>query len=253
MVRQASGRHPPRIASYRACAPHGSKVHRLFRWWPLLEARPCGTVRMLPSRTRALQASFKTVTASRVDVGLGGATQHVDMPGLNVRTAWREARDVENLLDRPSRDRSIAKVTARIRRVMISLIGLSAAPHSSLGPITASSGPHILARTTLIGFTPVQQRRSVRPGRTEDDRTEVLADIAHVLQRKDISLHVPERGQRLLDDASGEVIYDILLEVRLAGMVDADMVTLLMREIVIGDPEHVHFHARGHQRDGGSH
>src|SRR3954449_1953524 len=47
------------------------------------------------------------------NVGAAGATQHVDMPGLNVRTAWREARDVEDLLDHPSRDRSIAKVTAR--------------------------------------------------------------------------------------------------------------------------------------------
>src|SRR4051794_9950962 len=53
------------------------------------------------------------VQQRRRDIGLGGATQHVDMPGLNVRTAWREARDVEDLLDRPSRDRSIAKVTAR--------------------------------------------------------------------------------------------------------------------------------------------
>lgn len=66
-------------------------------------------------------------------------------------------------------------------------------------------------------------------------------------------LHIPERRQRFPDNVVGEVIYDVLLEVRLAPMKDADLVALLMREVVKCDAEHVHFHASGHQRDGGAH
>jgi len=52
---------------------------------------------------------------------------------------------------------------------------------------------------------------------------------------------------------SAKVIYDVLLEVRLARMMDADMVPLLVREVVIGDAEHVHLHAGCHQRDDRAH
>jgi hypothetical protein len=95
---------------------------------------------------------FVRVQQRRRDTGLGGATEHVDMPGLNVRTSGREPRDMEDLLDYPSRDWSIAEFTAANRRVMISSIGACAGTRSSLGPITASSGPHIRLRLALISI-----------------------------------------------------------------------------------------------------
>lgn len=49
------------------------------------------------------------------------------------------------------------------------------------------------------------------------------------------------------------MVYDVLLEVRLARMMDAHTVALLMREVVIGDAEHVHLHTGGHQPDCGTH
>jgi hypothetical protein len=65
-------------------------------------------------------------------------------------------------------------------------------------------------------------------------------------QRQHVGLDIAEGGQRFLDDALREVIDDVLLEVRLARMVRADTVALLVREAVIGDAEHVHLDAGGH-------
>ena len=51
----------------------------------------------------------------------------------------------------------------------------------------------------------------------------------------------------------GEVIDDVLLEVRLAWMVGADVIALLMREILVGNAQHIHLDACGNKRDCRSH
>nr|WP_245287557.1 hypothetical protein [Bradyrhizobium elkanii] len=58
---------------------------------------------------------------------------------------------------------------------------------------------------------------------------------------------------KVLDDAVGKMVNDVFLEVCLARMMGADMVALLMAEVMIANAKHIHLHACSHQRDRRTH
>src|SRR5271168_630445 len=87
------------------------------------------------------------------------------------------------------------------------------------------------------------------PGGVADHATEITPGETRVLVGEHVGLDVAEGCVRLVLDAVVERLDDVFLELVAARMCPHYRLALCVREVGVGDTQHVHFDARRYQRN----